>query len=113
MADWAVVWPKCGHRFVVTKALTDQIKDSLRHQFEAQAREQERTAQVEYEKRLATERGELETEITACAAEASAKEVAKLQGLLTDAERREKAAQVNFVRQLATEKSRLQREAPW
>ena len=111
MADPIVVCPKCGHRFAVTKALTDQIEDSLRHQFEAETQEREKAAQVAYEKRLAVEREKIEKQITARAAEASAKQVAKLQGLLTDAERREKTAQANFARQLTTEKSRLQREA--
>jgi hypothetical protein len=111
MADPIVVCPKCGHRFAVTKALTDQIEVSLRHQFEARAEEQEKAAQVAYEKRLAAEREKLEKQVTARAAKASAAQVAKLRGLLADAKKREKTAQASFVRQLAAEKSRLQREA--
>jgi len=111
MAEPRVVCPKCGHRFAITKVLTDKIEDSLRHQFEAQAKEQEKAAQVAYEKRLAAEREKLEKQVTARAAKASAAQVAKLRGLLADAEKREKAAQASFARQLAVEKSRLKREA--
>ncbi len=32
MAEPIVVCPQCGHRFPVTKALTDQIEESLRRQ---------------------------------------------------------------------------------
>jgi hypothetical protein len=111
MAESKVVCPKCGYRFPVTKALTDQIEDSLRQQYEAQAKEREKAAQVAYNTRLATEREKLEKQVTARAAKASATQVAKLRSLLANAERREKAAHSNFHRQLASEKSRLEREA--
>jgi hypothetical protein len=111
MADPIVVCPKCGHRFAVTKALTDQIEGSLRQQFELRAKEQKKAADVAYEKRLAAEREKLEKEVTARAAEVSEAQIAKLQALLADSQNREKTTQANFVKQLAAEKSRLQHVA--
>lgn len=111
MAEPTVVCPKCGHRFPVTKALTGQIEDSLRHEFEAQAKEQEKAAQAAYEKRFAVEQKKIEKQITAQAEKASAAQVAKLRSLLSDAEKREKATKASFAKQLVAEKLRLEREA--
>lgn len=111
MAEPRVVCPKCGHRFPVTKALTAQIEESLRGQFEADARERERAVRAAYEKRLAAERSKLQKEARVRAAKASAAEVSKLRASLDAAEKREKAAQASFARRLTAEKSRLQREA--
>jgi len=111
MAEQTVVCPKCGHRFPVTKALTGQIEDSLRHEFEAQAKEQEKATRAVYEKRLAAEQKRLEKQVTVRAQQASAAQVARLRSLLSSAAKREKAAKASFARQLVAERSRLEREA--
>lgn len=90
MAEPSVVCPKCGHRFPVTKALTDQIEESLRDQYEADARQKEKVAQAAYEKRLEAERQKIEKLAMSRAAEASTAKVGKLQALLAQAEKREK-----------------------
>jgi hypothetical protein len=78
----SIVCPKCGHRFPITKALTGQIENSLRHEFEVHARDQQKAAQAAFEKRFAIER-----------------------------EKFKKVAQTNMEKQLAVEKSRLERAA--
>jgi hypothetical protein len=111
MAETIVVCPECGHRFPVTKALTDQIEESLRRQFEADSRQKEKAAQAAFEKRLEAEREKIEKLATTRAAEASAAEVGKLRTLLAEGEKREKEARANFDRQLAAEKARLKLDA--
>jgi len=111
MAETIVVCPECGHRFPVTKALTDQIEELLRHQYEADARQKEKASQAAYEKRLEAEREKIGKLAMSRAAEASAAEVRKLQAHLAQAEKREKAARADFDKQLAAEKARLERDA--
>lgn len=111
MAEQTVVCPKCGHRFPVTKALTGQIEDSLRHEFEARAKEQEKATRAVYEKRLAAEQKRLEKQVTVRAQKASAVQVARLRSLLSSGAKREKATKASFARQLVAERSRLEREA--
>jgi hypothetical protein len=111
MAEPNVVCPKCGHRFALTKALTDQIEESLRHQYEADARQREKAAQAAYEKRLGVEREKIEKLATSRAARAAAAEVGKLQALLVQAQKRERSAQADFDRRLTAEKARLKRAA--
>lgn len=82
MAEQRVVCPKCGHRFPISKALTDQIEHSLRHQFDEQSKEQVRAAKATFAKRLLSERERVERQVTA-----------------------------NFRKRLAAEKSRVRREA--
>ena len=55
MSEPRVECPKCGHRFPVTKALTGQIEESLRHQYEADTKALEKSMKVEYDKRIAAE----------------------------------------------------------
>lgn len=111
MADSRVICPKCGNRFPVTEALTAQIEEGLREQFETELKERENVARATYEKRLTTERSKLEKEASARAERASAAELSKLRDSLAVVERREKTAQANFEKQLAEEKSRLRRDA--
>lgn len=111
MTEPRVICPKCGHRFPVTEALTQQIEESLRQQFETEAKERENVARAAYEKRLAIERAKLEKEAIAGAKKASAGEVSKLRDSLAAFERREKAARADFDRQLAAERSRARRDA--
>ena len=111
MAEPRVVCPKCGHRFPLTKALTDQIEGTLRQEFEIQAEEQKKAVQAVYDKRLAAEQKKIERQITAQAKKAASSQISKLRSLLLDADKREKATKAGFAKQLATEKSRLEREA--
>ncbi len=111
MAESQVVCPACGHRFPVTKALTDQIEASLRIHYEAEARRKEKADEAAFAKRLEAERGKIEQTATLRATQASATEVRKLQALLAEAEKRGKKAQAEYDRKLAAEKTRLEREA--
>ncbi len=111
MTEPRVICPKCGHRFPVTEALTAQIEETLREQFQTEVRERENAARAVYEKRLATERAKIEKKAIARAKQASAGEVSRLRDSLAALERREKAAQADFDRQLAAERSRMRRDA--
>jgi hypothetical protein len=111
MAEPTVVCPKCGHKFPLTKALTEHLEESLRKEFEIRMKESDQEAKATFEKRLAGERDRIEKQATTRAAKSSASEVRKLQALLASAGKREKATQADFNHQLATEKTRLQREA--
>jgi hypothetical protein len=55
MPEPRVVCPKCGHRFPLTKALTGQIEESVRHQYDTEAKAWKKSMKTEYDRRLAAE----------------------------------------------------------
>ena len=111
MADPRVTCPKCGHRFPLTKALTMQIEDSLRSQYDALARQREREAELRYKKRAGAERRQLLRQASAKATRAASAQVATLRQQVAQAKRSEKTARASQQRAIVTATAKAQRDA--
>jgi hypothetical protein len=111
MAEPTVMCPKCGHRFPLTKALTSQIEESLRSEYDSLSKEREREIESQYRKQAEADRKAIQKQAEAKAKKAASTLLAALQSQLTQATKREKAASARYDRQVASARAQAQREA--
>src|SRR4051812_48169684 len=79
MVDQIIVCPKCGEPISASNALTQQIETELRQDFEAERKRRERDSQLAFDKRLATERAEIEKQARKDADRSAAADLSRLQ----------------------------------
>jgi hypothetical protein len=111
MADPRVTCPKCGHRFPLTKALTGQVEESLRLEYDTLAKQRERETELRYRKRAEADRRVLQRQAAAKAAKAASAQLAALRSQIALATKREKATRASSERSIATARAQAQREA--
>lgn len=56
MADQTIICPYCNKKILLSKALTGQIEEKLRQDFEAEAKKREKDIERKYEEKFAAER---------------------------------------------------------
>ncbi|HHT9152261.1 MAG TPA: DUF2130 domain-containing protein [Candidatus Hypogeohydataceae bacterium YC40] len=81
MPEQTIICPNCGKRIPVSEALTHQIESELRKNFESKAKERDKEAQANFEKKLSAETA-----------------------------RAEKQARIDFEKRLSEEQSRLEKQ---
>ena len=111
MAEQRVECPKCGHKFAVTKALTDQIENSLRKEYMNEATALEKDLKASYGERLTAQLEKAEVKAKKDAKTAAANDIKELKKQLADAERAEKAQEQDFERKLKLETKKIVSQA--
>lgn len=111
MAEQTIVCPNCRKRIPLSKALTGQIEEKLRGDFEVEFRKREQEARVSYERKLTAELARLEKRAKKEAETAAARELASLRKQIAEAQKREQTAQAAYKRKLTAEVARLEQQA--
>lgn len=111
MADPTVKCPNCGKPVPLTKALTQQIEDTLRKQLDREAKAREKELQANFKEELELELQNARDETSKAAAKQSSRELEALTGKLTEANQREKALRDDFQAKLDIERKALEKEA--
>jgi hypothetical protein len=110
MSEQTITCPKCGSRFPLSKAFTNQIEMELRKSFEAKEEQFKRDSQEDLERRLRDEAIRVERQVRKEAEREASAEVNKLRRDLLEFQKREKTSEADFERRLSEEKRRLEKQ---
>lgn len=111
MADPTIKCPQCGHEVPVTRALTQQIEESLREEFKLESRVREEELSASFAEKIELETTKAKEEATEAANRLASQELEDVNEQLAEAKQKEETLRANFDAAVKSELAGLQEKA--